>query len=365
MGFLSADDDDGARNGVEMTPHHIQKQTSSDVLEEEDGEDEWKDEPDELPFDPHTVPSGGDLHSAKLGIFKGMVGPAILYLPHGFAVSGYLIAICIIAVATAMYLHASRCLLEAWKLQSQRQHVALESAGNKQGHTMHALSYSGLAKIAFGHTGEAVVATGIALMQAGVCLTYMIFVPHNLHTAMKYLTSDAISWSPAAWLVIMVALEIPLSWITDIRRLAVTNLIANLCIFYGLALCLIFAFGAAMSVTVSTTDDETSSSIKPHHLAPIGSQWFLFVGTSVLLFEGSITLLVPLQESVTRPDDRQRFPQTYYTVILSIIFFYIFFGITCWSAFGDDVSVVLTTSLPPGRWATSVQLAYSVAVFFT
>lgn len=35
--------------------------------------------------DPHAHGLGGDMVSAVLGIIKGMVGPAILYLPHGFA----------------------------------------------------------------------------------------------------------------------------------------------------------------------------------------------------------------------------------------------------------------------------------------
>lgn len=34
-------------------------------------------------------------------------------------------------------------------------------------------------------------------------------------------------------------------------------------------------------------------------------------------------------------------------------------------SFGDDVNTVLTTSLPEGHLATSVQLAYSIAVIFT
>ena len=91
---------------------------------------------------------------------------------------------------------------------------------------------------------------------------------------------------------------------------------------------------------------------------------FLFC-TKVLLFEGSITLLVPLQESVVSEEDRRRFPSVYRTTILSVIVFYIFFSITCWMALGNDVRTVLTTSLAPGSAATSVQLAYSIAVIFT
>jgi proton-coupled amino acid transporter len=83
------------------------------------------------------------------------------------------------------------------------------------------------------------------------------------------------------------------------------------------------------------------------------------------MFEGSITLLVPLQEAVYLEAERKIFPVVYQKVILSIICFYCVFGMCCWVSFGDDVKTVMTTSLPPGILATTVQLAYSVAVIFT
>ena len=55
----------------------------------------------------------------------------------------------------------------------------------------------------------------------------------------------------------------------------------------------------------------------------------------------------------------------YKKVILGIIGFYLVFGISCWASFGNDVHTVLTTSLPEGHFATTVQLAYSIAVIFT
>jgi solute carrier family 36 (proton-coupled amino acid transporter) len=85
----------------------------------------------------------------------------------------------------------------------------------------------------------------------------------------------------------------------------------------------------------------------------------------VFMFEGSITVLVPLQEAVFTEDDREKFPAVNRNTTLCIIAFYIFFSVTCWMALGDDVRTVLTTSLPSGAAATSVQLAYSVAVIFT
>lgn len=74
---------------------------------------------------------------------------------------------------------------------------------------------------------------------------------------------------------------------------------------------------------------------------------------------------MPLQEAVQDEHDRERFPTVYMRVILSIIAFYTVFAMTCWMSFGDNVRTVLTTSLPAGTLATSVQFAYSIAVVFT
>jgi len=242
------------------------------------------------------------------------------------------------------------------------------------------------------------------------------------------------------WLWVMVAIQIPLSWIRDIRTFATTNAMANLWISYGLILCLWFAIMESIQPmevsqpqyqqsqqqgsTTSSGGNEASSSLSSSstqrgtqetndqeeersggpiynwmlHVAelhPFGDHWILFIGTSVLLFEGSITLLLPLQESVqetsfsticqhfiartsttttttstnnnnNKLNDRERFPLVYPRAIVCIMMFYFVFAMICWMGFGNDVNVVLTTSLPDANlFATSVQLAYSVAVLLT
>ncbi|KAL7545217.1 hypothetical protein ACHAWF_008570 [Thalassiosira exigua] len=318
--------------------------------------------------DPHASGLGGTLPSAALGIIKGMVGPAILYLPHAFAKAGYLVAVPILALASALYLWSSRCLLECWRVESDR---ANDRRGGENGRRI-VLSYPELARRAYGPRGEKLVMTGISLMQSGVCLTYLIFVPQNLSASASSLLGREVSADRA--LLSMVAMQIPLSWIRDIRSLAPTNLLASVLIAYGLVACLGFA-AAEMGgggIVVEGTEAAAPESLALEVLrrarslpAFVPSGWFLFLGTSVLLFEGSITLLVPLQEAVASEADRAKFPGMYPRVILGIVSFYAFFGSVCWMAFGDDVHTVLTTSLPPGTAATMVQLAYSLAVVLT
>ena len=124
-----------------------------------------------------------------IGIIKGMVGPAILYLPHGFASAGYLVALPIMLVSTTLFLYSSACLLDAWKLESTKMDDTVgESDGllydaangggkmpnnNKKGkgkQQRQMLSYPELAYRALGTRGESLVKAGIALMQSGVCL---------------------------------------------------------------------------------------------------------------------------------------------------------------------------------------------------
>ncbi|KAL9185673.1 hypothetical protein ACHAXT_003450 [Thalassiosira profunda] len=307
--------------------------------------------------DPHAAGLGGSLPSAALGIVKGMVGPAILYLPHGFASAGYLVAIPVLMLSTSLFLWSSGCLLECWRSESERINKRRLDGGRVR------LSYPELAYCAFGSTGERLVQVGISLMQSGVCLTYLIFVPQNLRASTLLLLGWDVS---TTWMLLfMVLIQIPLSWIRDIRRLTVTNLLANILISYGLLICL--GFAADSMVAERTEESFLQEAIHRAEALPAfnPSGWFLFLGTSVLLFEGSITLLVPLQEAVQTDSDRRTFPTMYRRVILSIVSFYAFFGMTCWMAFGNEVRTVMTTSLPPGTMATTVQLAYSLAVVFT
>lgn len=321
--------------------------------------------------DPHSAGLGGTLGSAILGIIKGMVGPAILYLPHGFSSAGYLVAIPLLMLSTMLFLWSSSCLLQSWKVESDSVNKKRLSMNNK-GYGLRLrkriiLSYPELAYRAFGSRGERLVQLGISLMQSGVCLTYLIFVPQNLRTSALLMFNWNISTS---WtLALMVAIQIPLSWIRDIRRLTMTNLLANILILYGLVTCLGFAVDDMGNNEIGETGPNSFWNEVVHRAQSLPafnpSGWFLFLGTSVLLFEGSITLLVPLQEAVHTPEDRLKFPALYQKVILGIVTFYSFFGLICWMAFGNEVRTVLTVSLPPGTLATTVQLAYSLAVVFT
>lgn len=96
----------------------------------------------------------------------------------------------------------------------------------------------------------------------------------------------------------------------------------------------------------------------------ITDSWFVFIGTSFFMMEGSMTLVVPLQEAVYLKKDRDAFPRTNAVVTTWIVIFYIIFSIVCVAGFGDGIRTALTASLTGGM-AAVVQLAYSITVIMT
>jgi proton-coupled amino acid transporter len=194
-------------------------------------------------------------------------------------------------------------------------------------------------------------------MQFGVCLTYLIFVPANLVASCQTLFGVIIP--KPYFLVGMLLIEIPCSWIRDIRKLTPFNVLATALIAYGLLSCLAIAFWYL------NTEKEESLLESITALPTIQSTWFLFIGTAFFVFEGSITLVVPLQEAVYKKEDRDRFPIVNQQVTTYIVLFYVCFAMICWASFGDRVRTALTASLPEGIYSTTVQFAYSIAVIFT
>jgi len=293
--------------------------------------------------------------------------------------------------ATSMFIFNSYRLLDCWKVESDKNHqvesrlkevqALLQTTGarSRQGEThvqygtttlqqdryftAKMLTYPELAKRALGPY-SLVVEVGIALFQFGVCLTYLIFVPDNLYECIYSIFQVRISKLHLLWAMILV--EIPLSWIRDIRKLTPTNVIASFLIAFGLCTVLAIAFlqGTESIADPRTGEERLVFMENLSSLKPITESWFLFIGTSFFMMEGSITLIIPLQEAVYLEEDRKRFPNLNRNVTSWICAFYVIFSAIACAAFGQNIQTALTASLQ-GRLATIVQLAYSIAVILT
>ena len=236
------------------------------------------------------IVEGGSLGAAAFGIVKGTVGPAILYLPRGFHTSGYAVAIPAMIFATSMFIFNAYRLLDCWRVENNRneqiesrmkevQSFLMKSQENKKASTQQEyygattveqeryftaklLTYPELAKWALG-SYSIIVETGIALFQFGVCLTYLIFVPDNLYQC--FYAMFGLRIPKLHILMAMILIEIPLSWIRDIRKLTPTNVIASFLIAIGLLAVLVIAF-----LQGTETDPETEEIVFWKICHPLG-----------------------------------------------------------------------------------------------
>lgn len=264
-------------------------------------DEEGEDEDIEVEENMVDTVEGGSLTAAIFGLVKGTVGPAILYLPRGFSMAGYAVAIVSMILATTSYLYSAVRLLQCWKVEKAKiekleeiraflipKTESSEKMGQNYGSVPSAsssagpidphspppnlLTYPELARRAFG-SWAVFVQFGIAAMQFGVCLTYFIFVPPNLVESVHALFGVHVN--KVVFLILMIAIEVPLSWIRDIRKLTPTNILATFLIAYGLLSCLCIA----CMVTLQDPDSNLLERIQ--ELPPSNDTWFLFVGTSV------------------------------------------------------------------------------------
>uniref|UniRef100_A0A7S3NFV1 Amino acid transporter transmembrane domain-containing protein n=1 Tax=Aureoumbra lagunensis TaxID=44058 RepID=A0A7S3NFV1_9STRA len=279
---------------------------------------------------------GFTLSEAFLASVKACVGPAVLYMPKGFQEAGLVFGLVMLSISYCLFGYGSTRLLETWaKIRK---------------------SYAGMMGKAFGKKGVALIKLTIVLQQCGICMTYFVFVATNLRDVATALAPDGVHPpSLALMCFFQVLIYIPLVCVRDLQKFAHTNLLANALILYSLAVLL--CFGLERVVAKPTV-------AKDRLVLFNSATFYLFVGTSAFVYEGSAALLVPLQEAV-REDLQPYFAPLYLKTAGGIIATYIIFGLVNWAAYGDQTQTVLTVNLPDGAWKTSVQLAYLIAVIFT
>jgi hypothetical protein len=101
-----------------------------------------------------------------LAIIKSVIGAGVLYLPKGFAECGVGLAVPMLVIAYILVAFSSTGMLEI--------SLSLKKGG-----------YTDLAGKAYGPIGEKVSKVFVVAQQWGICLTYFVFVAHNLQSAIR------------------------------------------------------------------------------------------------------------------------------------------------------------------------------------
>ncbi|KAJ1559687.1 neutral amino acid transporter, partial [Cladochytrium tenue] len=218
----------------------------------------------------HSSVKGTSDRKAFFMLVKAFVGTGVLFLPKAFANGGMGFSVFLMIVLAWLSLHCMLLLVET----SRKLGGSFGDVGEKL----------------YGPGVRSLVLASIAISQAGFCCAYYIFVAQNMRDLLM-ITSDC-KWVLPDWIFLLVqlAIYVPLSWVRRIKHFHLTSLVADAFIFAGLGY--IFYFDLAQLAARGPARD----------VAWVNLESFpLFIGTAMFAFEG-ICLILPIAESMKRPE---------------------------------------------------------------
>ncbi|KAJ2263207.1 hypothetical protein GGI01_000944 [Coemansia sp. RSA 376] len=264
-------------------------------------------------------------------IIKAFVGTGVLVLPRAFY-NGGLLTSCVLMLFVAWY---------AWHCILLLGDVYLRIGGG---------SYSDIGLRLYGRWMQFAITTSIVLGQIGGCCAYTIFVAQNWRNVFNTLSACKMQLSTEFWVLIQMAVFIPLALIRQIRYFAPVALVANLLIIVSLGYLLGFDMWS-----ISTAGPAPFVNYNP-------ARFPLLVGTAVYSFEG-VTLVIPILDSLKEKRD---FGRVLTLAIMLCLGLFLAVGSLSYLTFGEKVEAVVLLNLPnQSAWTMLVQMLYSVAILFS
>ncbi|SCV05521.1 LANO_0H09318g1_1 [Lachancea nothofagi CBS 11611] len=268
---------------------------------------------------------------AVLLLVKSFVGTGVLFLPRAFHNGGWAFStFCLLLCGIVSYY----CF------------VILISTKNK----LNVKGYGDLGGSVYGHKMELAILGSIVLSQIGFVAAYAVFTATNL----QVFFANVFHWeySLTFWLLVQLALYLPLSLTRNIAKLSGTALLADLFILLGLLY--VYYYCGQFVVHHGIASESMLVFNK--------NDWTLFIGTAIFTYEG-IGLLIPIQESMKHPE---KFNKCLFGVMASVTIIFVMCGLLCYSAFGDRVKIVILLNFPRDSAMTAtVQLLYALAILLS
>ncbi|KAI9324101.1 transmembrane amino acid transporter protein-domain-containing protein [Zopfochytrium polystomum] len=277
--------------------------------------------------------AAGGYHAGKafFMLVKAFIGTGVLFLPKAFANGGIVFSTVLIILLGWLTLH---CML-----------LLVETSRKLGG------SFGDIGEKLYGAGMRRVVLASIAISQAGFCCAYYIFVAQNLRDLLMIVSNCR--WIVPDWyfILLQLALYIPLSWVRRIKHFHITSLVADLFILLGLAY--IFFYDLSILATRGVS----------HDIVWLNWNGFsLCLGTAMFAFEG-ICLILPIAESMKHPS---HFSRLITLVMLVVGGCFLAIGATGYLTFGDSVATVVFMNMPKSSpTVLALQFLYALAILLS
>nr|AAB82307.1 amino acid transport protein [Arabidopsis thaliana] len=288
---------------------------------------------------PPSETTGGDRTSAlqTLGnIIVSIVGTGVLGLPYAFRIAGWLAgSLGVIIVGFATYYCMLLLIQCRDKLESEE--------GEEESKT-----YGDLGFKCMGTKGRYLTEFLIFTAQCGGSVAYLVFIGRNLSSIFS-----SYGLSMVSFILILVPIEVGLSWITSLSALSPFSIFADICNI--IAMCFVVKENVEMVI-----EGDFSFSDRTAISSTIGSLPFAG-GVAVFCFEG-FAMTLALESSIR---EREAFPKLLAKCLPGLRLSMCCSGFVLIWHYGDQTKNIITLNLPNNWSAIAVQIGLCVGLTFT
>ncbi|KAL4474446.1 hypothetical protein ABPG72_007845 [Tetrahymena utriculariae] len=274
---------------------------------------------------------------AYMNLFKGYIGSGILALPYAFTQAGWVLSSLIFLLVAFIVYDTMNLLFE------------LADSYGKEG-----VDYQFIAKHHFGRKGQFIVSTFLVIFQVGCCISYVIFFMKFLENVFDMAGKN--QGNDFIYLLIALAIIIPMSFINSISAFAKISILANFMIV--ITLLAIFSYNI-----------QKISNLEPEMYNRNLNDTFDFsripmmIGVSIYAFE-AIGLIFSIRNSVENP--QQQFGAIFRNTNIVMVSVYIVFSVVAVIAYGDDMNEIILFSLPNDQKSVQFfQIMYAFALIMS
>ncbi|CAL9145109.1 amino acid transporter ANT1 [Musa acuminata AAA Group] len=292
--------------------------------------------------------SGRATAAQTLGnIVVSIVGTGVLGLPYAFRVAGWLAgSLGVAAAGVSTYycmLLIVQCRKRLWEEEEE------EEEEEKANELLHLQTYGDLGGKAFGSIGRYMTELLILAAQTGGSIAYLVFIGQNLSSIFTSIKTKEQHINPAVFIfLLLLPLEIALSFIRSLPSLAPFSAFADLCNILAMAI--------VIKEDLQIFDNSRNRSA-------FNGAWGLpFAGgMAVFCFEG-FSMTLALEASMA---ERRKFPWVLLQAFIGITVAYVCFGLFGYLAYGNETKDIITLNLPNNWSAIAVKAGLCIALAFT